>query len=72
MKYFLYDTTLFQEGADGLEIDKFIFNLEYMSMHYANQSIDIRIQNPCDYGFRPKKLKNKPYQMQLSDYKFYQ
>ena len=43
-----------------------------MGRHYGNQSIDIRIQNPCDYGFNPKKLKNKAYSMPLKDYRFYQ
>lgn len=72
IRYFLHDTTLFQEGADALDIDKYIFNLDYMARHYSNQSIDIRIQNPCDYGFNPHKLKNRPYKMTLGEYRFYQ
>lgn len=51
MKYFLYDLTLFQEGAKGLKIDEKKFNLEYMGHHYRKNKMDIRIQRPCDYGF---------------------
>jgi hypothetical protein len=43
-----------------------------MCKHYGNQKIDIRIQNPLDFGFRPSKLKNKRYEMLLKDYRFYQ
>ena len=34
--------------------------------------MDIRIQNPCDYGFKPNLLKNRSYSMPLKDYRFYQ
>lgn len=43
-----------------------------MAEHYGDQKIDIRIQNPCDYGFAPYKLKNRSYSMLLKDYHFYQ
>jgi hypothetical protein len=43
-----------------------------MCEHYKKDKIDIRIQNPLDYGFRPSKLKNKKYSMLLGDYRFYQ
>ena len=43
-----------------------------MSDHYGNQKMDIRIQNPCDFGFKPHLLKNRSYTMTLKDYRFYQ
>lgn len=43
-----------------------------MSKQYKNQIIDIRIQNPHDYGFRVRKLTNKAHKMPLGDYYFYQ
>lgn len=43
-----------------------------MCKHYGKQKIDIRIQNPLDYGFKPSKLKNKRYEMTLGEYRFYQ
>lgn len=72
LSHFDYDLTLFQEGAEAIGIDKYIFNLDYMCEHYKKQLIDIRIQNPLDYGFKPAKLKNKSYSMLLGDYRFYQ
>lgn len=61
LNYFNYDLTLFQQGAEGIDIDKSIFNLDHMCEHYKKQKIDIRIQNPLDYGFKPSKLKNKKH-----------
>ena len=29
-----------------------------MCEHYKKEKMDIRIQNPLDYGFKPSKLKN--------------
>ena len=72
LKYFNYDLTLFQEGAQAMKFDPEVFNCEYMSHHYGHQSIDIRIQNPCDYGFVPYKLKNRSYSMLLKEYRYYQ
>lgn len=43
-----------------------------MCEHYKKENIDIRIQNPLDYGFKPAKLKNKKYEMTLGEYRFYQ
>jgi hypothetical protein len=43
-----------------------------MCEHYKKDKIDIRIQNPLDYGFKPSKLKNKKFVMLLGDYRFYQ
>lgn len=64
--------TLFQEGAEALGIDKQIFNPEYMCEHYKKEIIDIRIQNPMDYGFQISRLKNKKYEMTLGEYRYYQ
>lgn len=72
LTYFNYDLTLFQEGAQGLDFDPEIFCLSHMSDHYRDETIDIRIQNPLDYGFKPSKLKNKKYKMTLGEYRFYQ
>lgn len=72
LKYFNYDLTLFQEGAEAIKYDKNIFNCEYMCNYYGEQKIDIRIQNPCDFGFYPYKMKNKPFSMLLKDYRYYQ
>lgn len=55
-----------------MKFDEKIFNCEYMADHYGNQKMDIRVQNPCDYGFKPHLLKNKSYSMPLKDYRFYQ
>ena len=72
LKYFNFDLTLFQEGAQAMGFNNDIFNSEHMAKHYGDQKIDIRIQNPCDYGFIPYRLKNKSFSMFLKDYRYYQ
>ena len=36
------------------------------------QKMDIRIQNPCDFGFNPYRMKNKSFNMFVKDYFEYQ
>ena len=38
-------------------------NLEMMREQYGTEEIDVRIQNPCDYNFKPDKLMNHPEKM---------
>jgi hypothetical protein len=57
LNYYNFDLTLFKEGAEAIDIDKSIFNLEYMCQHYGKEKIDIRIQNPLDYGFKALQIK---------------
>ena len=72
LNYFLHDLTLFQEGAEAMGFNKNIFNCKYMAEHYGNQKMDIRIQNPCDFGFNPYRMKNKSFNMFVKDYFEYQ
>jgi hypothetical protein len=71
-KYFDNDITVFRNGQNAIGIDSNTIHLDRVADHYKDYSIDIRIQKAMDYGFKPRTMRNEPYQMKIGNYRIYQ
>jgi hypothetical protein len=63
---------VFKNGQNVINIDSNRISLDKVAEHYKSYNVDIRIQKAMDYGFRPKTMRNEPYQMKVGLYRQYQ
>ncbi len=70
----MYDeeVVVFPKGVDELGIKYEDINLTKIQEECGNQSIEVRIQNPMDYGFNIRKFTNISGKMTIKQYCEYQ